>query len=728
MINTYQSSNYTYDSNGNISSILEECRDIEAEGDYDTLQWLSSTVYSYDGLERLTNEYTDNRNIQYSYDSGGNLTTVKENGIITHNYSYSDSLWTDLLTAFDGKAITYDQNGNPLTYDGRTFSWQRGTQLSSIIGNDIDETYTYDALGHRVSKVTKDFDTSEYVTTQYIYSGDLLVRQITGNVILDFQYDYNNNVIGFNYNGTQYFYIKNMLGDVVYVMDADGNKAAEYLYDAYGNVRYSRGELKDINSIRYRSYYQDNSTGYYYLNTRYYNPEWRRFISADSAFVVGNLYTGSNMFAYCNDNPVSFVDSQGTEATVGEYLLGHAVRLTSKAVSRRLTKETNAFFFVANNVALPIAKLLGGPNLAESKAFKIIFSKPELITSFVKWAYTGTWTYDVPTGLRHFMPVNMSKGADWGAYVLGFEESIFCDKNNSFVKTANSMLNTPLVKMIPALATPFNALIKYNTFKNYTTVEGKYMWQSQVGYSTLYDLAFSLGGPTKRLMFKFTATVNGAPRYYVIWCWKADYWNLGAGAEIGIYYTDSADDVEKNFYLIDENLTLHVNMDINYGVKDSVLSLDLNDFHQTNWWITSFTPSIQFPNIDLIHVNLKVRFTNYTVGSFNNYKLMGPFYKEWKLHQNAGADASEEEKDWSKIEMLGYKMRDNLPGHACNHCRSAIHPSQCKCYCALHSTSSSYPDCREYSCKEYTDKCQAGDNGCQHYNDPDNGFMFKITY
>lgn len=97
-------------------------------------------------------------------------------------------------------------------------------------------------------------------------------------------------------------------------------------------------------------------------------------------------------------------------------------------------------------------------------------------------------------------------------------------------------------------------------------------------------------------------------------------WRRGDGAEIGIYYTENEDNAENNFYIIDDSLTLHVHMLIKYN-ELGFIPITLNDFHQTNWWVCSFTPAIQFPNVDWIDVDLDVRFT----GS-NYHKLMRPFY------------------------------------------------------------------------------------------------------
>ena len=71
--------------------------------------------------------------------------------------------------------------------------------------------------------------------------------------------------------------------------------------------------LGAVNPLRYRGYVYDSETGLYYLSSRYYNPVWGRFINADSYASTGQGFTGDNMFAYCNDNPVNYNDSEGTE-------------------------------------------------------------------------------------------------------------------------------------------------------------------------------------------------------------------------------------------------------------------------------------------------------------------------------------------------------------------------------------------------------------------------------
>ena len=103
--------------------------------------------------------------------------------------------------------------------------------------------------------------------------------------------------------------------DVIGILDNSGNIVVKYSYDAYGNCTcyYSTNDdLEENNPIRYRSYYYDEDTGLYYLNARYYNPQWRRFISPDdTSYLDPETPNGLNLYAYCNNDPVNYSDPSG---------------------------------------------------------------------------------------------------------------------------------------------------------------------------------------------------------------------------------------------------------------------------------------------------------------------------------------------------------------------------------------------------------------------------------
>ncbi len=125
---------------------------------------------------------------------------------------------------------------------------------------------------------------------------------------------------GFVYNSVQYFYITNQLGDIIGITDLEGRPIIRYTYDEWGAVLLSetrdntaeQKKIAEINPLRYRGYYYDTETGYYYLQSRYYNPEWGRFISPDNfSYIDNSTRLGFNAYIYCTNNPVMFVDYTG---------------------------------------------------------------------------------------------------------------------------------------------------------------------------------------------------------------------------------------------------------------------------------------------------------------------------------------------------------------------------------------------------------------------------------
>ena len=129
---------------------------------------------------------------------------------------------------------------------------------------------------------------------------------------MDFLYDESGSPYSFIYNGTQYYYVKNLQGDVMRIVDATGAVVANYFYDAWGKVTTS-SSIGQTNPIRYRGYYYDTDTGFYYLQSRYYDPTIKRFISADDTDNLGanGDFTSLNLYAYCGNNPVARSDFEG---------------------------------------------------------------------------------------------------------------------------------------------------------------------------------------------------------------------------------------------------------------------------------------------------------------------------------------------------------------------------------------------------------------------------------
>ena len=296
---------YGYDDNGNIASATLNGK------------W---TGYTYDALGQLiqVNDHSDTRSGEngttwkYTYDLGGNILKKERfayadttNPLETVTYTYGDANWRDKLTAVNGNAIPYDAIGNPL-HDGTwTYTWQNGRQLQKMQKSGVTAEFVYNADGLRVQK------TVNGVATKYTLHGKNVVHMTSGTDELHVFYDAQNRPAVVVYNGTAYAYVKSLQGDVVAILDENGNAVVSYGYDAWGAPLWCTGELAEtlgkVQPFRYRGYVFDEETGLYYLRSRYYNPRWGRFVNADGAIIQKNL------FAYCSNGPIVGYDPSGFE-------------------------------------------------------------------------------------------------------------------------------------------------------------------------------------------------------------------------------------------------------------------------------------------------------------------------------------------------------------------------------------------------------------------------------
>ena len=296
---------YGYDDNGNIASATLNGK------------W---TGYTYDALGQLiqVNDHSDTRSGEngttwkYTYDLGGNILKKERfayndttTPLETVTYTYGDANWRDKLTAVNGSTICYDAIGNPLNDGTWTYTWQNGRQLQKMQKAGVTVEFVYNADGLRVQK------TVNGVATKYTLHGKNVVHMTSGTDELHFFYDAQNRPTVVVYNGTAYAYVKSLQGDVVAILDENGNAVVSYGYDAWGAPLWCTGELAEtlgkVQPFRYRGYVFDEETGLYYLRSRYYNPRWGRFVNADGAIIQKNL------FAYCSNGPIVGYDPSGFE-------------------------------------------------------------------------------------------------------------------------------------------------------------------------------------------------------------------------------------------------------------------------------------------------------------------------------------------------------------------------------------------------------------------------------
>lgn len=181
-----------------------------------------------------------------------------------------------------------------------------------VLSESIDKSKpymqtSYDSNGMRTQKSV------DGVKTNYYYdSNKNLIALVKGNDTLLVYYDSDGSATSFSYNGTMYFYVKNLQGDVIRIIDLAGTEVASYVYDAWGNIKDTKGDptVRELNPIRYRGYVYDTETSLYYLQSRYYDPLTGRFLNADVYCDTGTDTTlSTNMFAYCENNSVNYIDN-----------------------------------------------------------------------------------------------------------------------------------------------------------------------------------------------------------------------------------------------------------------------------------------------------------------------------------------------------------------------------------------------------------------------------------
>ena len=307
---------YAYDACGNVETMVER----SADGSERKIR------YYYDALNQLVREDNQNQNktICYTYDVGGNMVrrdeySYTENPVITEapwksdTFEYQTGGWRDQLRFYNGQAITYDAMGNPLQYLGMQMEWEKGHQLRHITGAGLDMYCMYNDSGKRIRK------TVNGVTTDFYLDGSAILMQTSSDGSrIDFFYDDKGNVFAMKYQNEMYFYRKNLFGDILGILDSHGTELVKYEYNSWGKLLnltdYSSNGLGRKNPFRFKGYYYDEELGMYYLNSRYYDPETGRFVSADDVEVLKTTptaLTDKNLYSYCDNNPIGRKDGTG---------------------------------------------------------------------------------------------------------------------------------------------------------------------------------------------------------------------------------------------------------------------------------------------------------------------------------------------------------------------------------------------------------------------------------
>lgn len=353
-------STYTYNEDGELIVLSEqfENQELNHKYQYDENENIvyyeessdSYVHYLYDNKEqliRVDNHMGELYTETYEYDKRGNLVRTKRYSYTrdsldsaaptktdTFRFQTGDDVWEDEMTvAQNDMTYIYDECGNPVKVSIKDLTWTSGRQLASIsfLGEDghvYKMSYTYDENHYRTSKAYS-VDNVVESQTNYTVENGYITSQSDGTNTIVYIYDEDDSLAAMSLNGEIFYYVFNGRGDVIGLCDGQGNLLFTYRYDAWGTpdsevVYYvnendtsysvSVSELAMINPMRYRQYYWDSDINMYYLQSRYYLPTIHRFLNADLPEIAKDYkdeFVGTNLFAYCGNNPVKYVDNTG---------------------------------------------------------------------------------------------------------------------------------------------------------------------------------------------------------------------------------------------------------------------------------------------------------------------------------------------------------------------------------------------------------------------------------
>ena len=324
-----ESYQYSYDKSSNITEKTQVNNYPKEDAD----KVNETKVYTYDTLGRLIKTVTTDHKkddktkaVTYTYDNVGNR-LKEDDGTTTTSYTYNGLDQLKTSTKEKGTAVEevrqydYDANGNQTdvkntkTGENQTYVYDAENRLSQVSvtkdGNTaVIQQNIYNGEGQRIQKIDGDETINYYYQNGVVaYTTDANGEQNSQNLI-----GTDGNVLAterFQQNATQYYlYNKDIQGSTSSLVKEDGSADATYQYTDFGETTI-QGDDQAKNEVSYTGGIYDQSTGLYYLNARYYNPEDGRFMTEDSyRGEIMNPETG-HLYVYCANNPVNYVDPSG---------------------------------------------------------------------------------------------------------------------------------------------------------------------------------------------------------------------------------------------------------------------------------------------------------------------------------------------------------------------------------------------------------------------------------
>ncbi len=279
---------------------------------------LAYNTYTYDDYGQLSSWTYDGGQQKYEYDDRGNL--IKEthdNGdVFDYKMNNQISKYCDELMSINNEEILNDSSHNIIGYSGNTYSYKRENLMSSFSNSTTSAEYEYDASALRIWKKF------EGKKTSYFYVNGILQAEILpDDTKVTYLHDDKGDPLGFMCFNKMYCYLKDGKGQIIGILNEDGEIIMSYSYDPWGKIisikDSSKIGISKINHILYKGYYYDEESNMYYIGHRYYNPTIRRFMSMDDLEYISQNGTNelyANLFAYAQNDPIMKGDLLGHEA------------------------------------------------------------------------------------------------------------------------------------------------------------------------------------------------------------------------------------------------------------------------------------------------------------------------------------------------------------------------------------------------------------------------------
>ena len=517
--------------------------------------------YSYDEVGRIAKVVLNGKILrEYSYDIFGNRTDKVEyskDEVITTKYIYKGGKLVEERIAKNNSLIQkryeYDKIGNLIKkFSGgeleTEYKYNGLGQLIIVISGKNSVTYEYDGLAHRIGKTESNGNESH--TTNYVID----IRKKTDNILWQ------------NSDGNE----RSFVWDIQLISEVEDDNSTNIICDELGSVILEGGELFEYSefgevlgskpkNFGFAGLMVDDISGNYLSATRMYDENLGRFLGKDK--IKGDLRYGftQNEYTYCYNSPLIFVDS------TGESPEANALRCKSLFCGML----DFSFFTISpgmyalNKIVKYSSRYIKWDKAVDNIANLGYSYWKEKVTDIEKDAISKV-AYNSMKGLRKFA-----------------EDSGLSDKLNEMTRSSI-------------------ADIALNGFDFYKDDKGvihtmSLCWQSHWGYNNFFDFAFDSLTSMNRGKFKF----GDGDDEFTLWMWKGDYFNFGAGGEIGIY---KGNDWNVDCYTKSK---LKMNLDIRLKDGTQVIDWDANDLYQ--WWITGFNPDKRFQDIkaeDLVMVGM----------------------------------------------------------------------------------------------------------------------------